>query len=253
MDCRLEICCADVESVQNAFDGGADRIELCSALEIGGLTPSQGLIQSAVEIMGGDSVNVLIRPRSGDFVYSDAEVEVMERDITHALSLGAGGVVVGALDCRGNIDMATSRRLRDKFPNVTMTFHRAFDLTADADKALEEVIAMGYDRILTSGLAQDAVAGIPTIKRLVERADGRIAIMAGAGVSASNVLDILRATRVGDIHASAKKKVAARCNAAGRSGVSMGTADGDEYSRFVTWPEYVKQLKYTITSYNEND
>lgn len=251
MDCRLEICCADIESVLAAKEGGADRIELCSALEIGGLTPSWGLISDAIDIFGGRNVNVLIRPRPGDFVYSDPEFKVMENDIAESVSLGAGGIVVGALSASGEIEMEVLGKIRSRFPDVTFTFHRAFDLISDPFKALDDVISLGFNRILTSGLAPDAFTGSPLIKRLVEKSEGKIDIMAGSGVSQDNIIHIIRQTLVRDVHASAKIVVESK-NKNTRKGVSMGTSDGDDYMRLITSAEKVAILKELCNTAYEN-
>lgn len=243
MDCQLEICCADIESVVNARKGGADRIELCTALELGGLTPSIGLIKRAVEIMGSGKVHVLIRPRPGDFVYSQEEILVMEEDVSKAVSGGATGVVVGALTPEGLIDIHLSRRLRERFPETKFTFHRAFDLVPDPDKALESVIGMGYDYLLTSGLSASALEGAPLIASLVARGAGRIRIMAGAGVSTDNIEEIIRETGVRDIHASAKRRM--EC-ARRSSNASMGSMEEADHYRFVTSDDIVSILKNKI-------
>lgn len=248
MGCRLEICCADLESVLAAKEGGADRIELCSALEIGGLTPSYGLVRKAVEIFGGENVNVLVRPRGGDFVYSGREFEVMALDIAEAVRLGARGIVAGALTPQGEIETEFMGSLRSRFPDAFLTFHRAFDLAADPLKALEDIMAMGFGRILTSGMAPDALAGAPLIKRLVERSGGKIDIMPGCGVNQDNIIRILAATSARDIHASAKSAVTAG-NACARKGVAMGTADGDACRRLVTSAEKVARLKELCKNY----
>lgn len=240
MECNLEICCADIESVIAAANGGADRIELCTALEEGGLTPSSGLVRKAVDIMGGERVNVLIRPRPGNFVYSPAEMEVVEEDIRAAVEAGTNGIVFGALDSSGKIDVDLCKNLRARFPDVVFTFHRAFDLVDDPYEALEAVADMHFDRILTSGLSRDAEEGIAVLAGLCKEANGRISIMAGCGINESNVRRILRETGVRDIHASAKIKVGKAVSSRHRD-VRMGVADNGE--RFVTSESIVRNLK----------
>ena len=246
MDCRLEICCADIESVINARKGGADRIELCMALELGGLTPSIGLIDKAVEIMGEGNVHVLIRPRPGDFVYSEEESQVMEKDISMAVAAGAAGVVVGALTPEGRIDLPLSRKLREDFPSTKFTFHRAFDFVEEPFEALESIINMGYDYLLTSGLSASALEGAPLIASLVAGSSGRIRIMAGAGVSPDNVAEIIRKTGVRDIHASAKSMVESLRRNCDVSTGGMAEADS---CRFVTSQGVVSRLKEIISTY----
>ena len=244
MDCRLEICCGDIESVANASRGGADRIELCSALELGGLTPSIGLVGQAVELMEGKPVHVLIRPRGGDFVYTHREAKVMTADMEAAIEAGATGIVFGALDSQGSIDLTLCGMVRERFPDVTFTFHRAFDLTPYPEKALREIIAMGYDYLLTSGQSSDALHGAERIARLVEQSKGRIRVMAGAGVTPDNIKMILRKTGVADIHASAKAPKA-NCPSE-KAEVAMGSRPEDSY-RQETSQETVALLK-TILS-----
>ena len=197
---KLEVCCADLQSVRAAVAGGAHRVELCQALGLDGLTPSAGMIEEAVGM--GIHVQVLIRPREGDFVYDRDEVLCMQRDIRHARRLGAGGVVIGALRPDGSIDEETTRRLVGEAEGMSITFHRAFDVCAHPEEALEQIIALGCHRLLTSGQAPSAEQGIPMLRRLVEQADGRIIIMPGAGVKAQNACRILSETGAREIHGS---------------------------------------------------
>ena len=138
----LEVCAGSVQSVIAARDGGAARVELCSALEIGGITPSIGLIAEARKIEG-IALNVLIRPRGGDFLYNESEIKCMEQDIATAQQLGANGVVIGALTPQGDIDMDCCRRLIAKAGDMSITFHRAFDMCREPHKALEDIISLG--------------------------------------------------------------------------------------------------------------
>lgn len=197
---KLEVCCADLQSVRAAVVGGAHRVELCQALGLDGLTPSAGMIETAVGM--GIHVQVLIRPREGDFVYDRDEVLCMQRDIRHARRLGASGVVIGALRPDGSIDEETTRRLVGEAEGMSITFHRAFDVCAHPEEALEQIIALGCHRLLTSGQAPSAEQGIPMLRGLVEQADGRIIIMPGAGVKAQNACRILSETGAREIHGS---------------------------------------------------
>lgn len=200
---KLEICCCDIESVIAAKAGGADRIELCSALELGGLTPSIGLIESAVKIFG-KGVFVLIRERAGDFHYNHEEIEVMKRDIEAAVAAGVGGIVIGALSEQLDVDIKATEELISAAKDVEVTFHRAFDEVKNPERALEEIIKLGCDRILTSGQKQSAMEGAELLKKLNELAKGRIIILAGAGVTPDNAAIILDKTGGNEIHASAK-------------------------------------------------
>lgn len=202
-DLTLEVCCSDIESVRAAIEGGAHRVELCQALSLDGLTPSAGMIQSAVET--GIPVQVLIRPREGNFVYSKDEVLCMQRDIRQARRLGANGVVIGALMPDGSIDEEAVRRLIGEADGLSITFHRAFDVCAQPSDALERIIALGCHRLLTSGQAPSAIEGIPLLRELVEQAANRIIIMPGAGVNPQNALRILSETGASEIHGSLRK------------------------------------------------
>lgn len=228
----LEVCCGDIDSVIAANRGGASRIELCSALADGGVTPSHGFIKKACEI-SAIPVNVLIRPRGGDFVYTPDEVDIMVNDITTATALGCNAVVIGALTPDGDIDMEACRRMMRAANGVSVTFHRAFDLCRDADKAIADLIELGVDRLLTSGQAQTAREGIDTLKRLVEKSDGKLVILAGAGVNADNAPEIATLAGVDEVHASARSSFASPMRYR-REGVSMGTPGADEYSRKIT-------------------
>ena len=199
----LEVCCADPQSVRAAVEGGAQRVELCQALEVGGVTPSPGMIEYAVA--QGIRVHVLIRPRGGDFVYSPDEVRCMMRDIRMAQALGAAGVVIGALTPTGDIDMPTCHKLMQQAQGMSVTFHRAFDECRDPQQALEEVISLGCDRLLTSGHATSVMEGIGTLTRLVQQAKGRITILPGCGVSPDNARAILERTGAHELHGSLRK------------------------------------------------
>ncbi|MBQ7181333.1 MAG: copper homeostasis protein CutC [Bacteroidaceae bacterium] len=197
---KLEVCCADWASVMAAKAGGAHRIELCEALELDGLTPGSELIGKAVE--SGIRVHVLIRPREGDFVYSEAEVRLMIQQIAEARQLGAQGVVWGALTGEGRIDVPLCRRLMEASRGMSVTFHRAFDVCREPLAALEDIISLGCHRLLTSGQAPSALQGIPLLRQLVAQAAGRIIIMPGAGVSPQNAAQILSETGATEIHGS---------------------------------------------------
>lgn len=234
----LEICCADIVSVAAALDGGAGRIELCSSLETGGLTPSVGLVESTVALCADRiPVNVLIRPRSGDFLYSGSELLVMLSDIAAVVNAGASGIVIGALTECGHVDMESCAKMiaeaKVRNPHVSVTFHRAFDLCCDPEQALRDVIELGCDRILTSGLAASALDGAPVLRRLQRLAEGRMVIMGGAGVGSHNIERLVNDTGITEVHASAKTTVCSGMKFR-REDVAMGQAGADEYSRFVT-------------------
>lgn len=240
----LEICAGSVESAIAARDGGAQRIELCAALEVGGVTPSAGVIAEARKIE--DLVlNVIIRPRGGDFLYNEYEAACMEHDIRTCKALGVDGVVIGALTPDGDIDTALCHRLIAAADGMSITFHRAFDMCRNAGKALEELIAIGCHRVLTSGQAATAMEGTTLLKELVKQADGRIIIMPGCGVSSANAAAILQATGATEIHASARKNVGSGMLFR-HSGVSMGNPDSDEYARKETDVNEVRAIVNSI-------
>lgn len=200
---KLEVCCGDLASVQAAKEGGAHRIELCEALELDGLTPSAALIEKAVQT--GVPVQVLIRLRAGDFVYTQPEIDEMAASIQQAKSLGVNGVVIGALTPEGHIDKEAIRRLMENTEGLSITFHRAFDVCKNPQEALEDIIALGCHRLLTSGQASSAAEGIPMLKELVEQSAGRLIIMPGAGVNPQNALHILNETGATEIHGSLRE------------------------------------------------
>jgi copper homeostasis protein len=205
----LEIAANSLASALAAQDGGADRIELCAALEVGGLTPSPAQIALARERVRLP-LYVLIRPRAGDFVYSELEFEVMQRDIEACVALGCDGVVLGALDHEGNVDRDRCGGLVAAARGLGVTFHRAFDLSRDLRGALEDVVALGCQRLLSSGARASAQAGVETLCELVAQAAGRIAVMPGGGIDASNVAAIRAATGACEFHASAKRLLPSR-------------------------------------------
>lgn len=205
----LELAVQDVAGVRVAVRLGVERVELCSALALGGLTPSLAVVEAAVAAAGAVGVHVLVRPRAGDFRYDADEVAVMVADVRRAVVAGADGVVVGALDGTGLPDLAVLDRLREAADGVQVTFHRAVDVSADPVTALDLVAGSGVDRVLTSGGAARAVDGADRLRRMVGVAAGRLEVMAGAGVDAAAVPTLL-ATGVDALHFSAKRRVAAR-------------------------------------------
>lgn len=213
----IEVCCPDIASVRRAVEGGAQRIELCRALELDGLTPTREEISEAVSLChaAGMKVHVLIRSREGNFVYNADEALQMGQEIVMALEEGADGVVIGALTPDGDIDKAMCAAwislVKDHVERsgtpVGITFHRAFDVCRQPLQALEDIIALGCNRLLTSGQAPSAVEGIPVLSRLVSAAAGRLCILAGAGVSAENYQQIVAQAGVEEVHGSFKKGI----------------------------------------------
>lgn len=195
----IEICVDSVESAINAEAGGADRLELCAALELGGITPGPGTIESVIANVT-IPVNVMIRPRGGDFLYSDAEFEVMRRDIDFAREAGAAGIVLGILMPDGSIDFDRTAYLTEYALPMPVTFHRAFDMTDDPWQALEDIISAGVARLLTSGQCNKAADGASLISELVKLAGDRITIMPGSGLNEETIREVARITGASEYH-----------------------------------------------------
>ena len=195
----LEVCVDSVASALAAQDGGADRVELCANLNEDGTTPSAGLIEVTRQNLS-IGLHVLIRPRSGNFCYSEFEFETMKKDIAVARALGADGVVIGLLNANGAIAFEWTRQLVVLARPLSVTFHRAFDVVAEPLKMLEALVALGIERVLTSGQAQTALAGLSLLTQLAEQAAGRIRLMPASGINAQNIQQILAATGVNEIH-----------------------------------------------------
>lgn len=246
----LEVCAADIDSVYAAARGGADRVELCCALSEGGLTPSVGTIEEALTVQE-IKLNVLIRPRSGDFVYSEAELREMIRDIDTCRRLGVNGVVFGALTPDGEIDMEACKRIATAADGLHKTFHRAFDVCRDPRMGVRDIIELGCDRILTSGQAATALDGAFLIKKL-QKEFPEITFIAAGGVVPGNVAEILKKTDVREIHASAKCEIGSTMKFR-RHCVSMGKKDTDEYVRISTSEELVRKLVGTLGSFTRQN
>ena len=197
---KLEVCVADPRSLVAAIAGGADRIELCSALELGGLTPLPGLIAQAVQ--APVPVYALVRPRSGDFVFGEADIDAMLRDIDAVRAAGLAGIVIGANRPDGTLDIPVLERLMRHATGLGVTLHRSIDLVPDFAEATEAAVALGLERILTSGGAHAALAGLDNIAVAHATARGRILIMAGAGVHPDNVAEIIAGGTVDEVHSS---------------------------------------------------
>jgi copper homeostasis protein len=195
----VEICVTDVASARAAAEGGADRVELCAELASGGITPSVGMIGRIVRNLA-IPVHVLIRPRGGDFVHDFDEIGVMLDDINAARAAGAAGVVLGVLTAESRLDAVETARLADSARPMSVTFHKAFDLVRDAAEALDLLIALGIDRVLTSGGPGAARDNVSTLRSLVRQAAGRIAIMAGGSIAERDMPGLLDATGLEEIH-----------------------------------------------------
>lgn len=206
----IEICANSAQSCVEAEAGGATRVELCAGIPEGGTTPSYGEIRMAQSLTSRIDINVIIRPRGGDFLYTSAEIEAMLLDIELCKQLKVHGVVFGCLTKEGDIDVPLMHRLIEAAKPLSVTCHRAFDVCRDPFVALEQLIALGCDRILTSGQQENAVKGIPLIAELVKRAAGRIIIMPGCGVREENIARIEQETGATEFHTSARRVIYSR-------------------------------------------
>jgi len=200
----LEICASSLQSAINAQTGGAQRIELCCNLEQGGLTPSHGTIKLARQALSIE-IFVLIRPRAGDFTYTELEIAQIQEDILFCKSIGIDGVVFGVLNEQNEIDFERNKQLVALAKPMQTTFHRAFDCLKNPMLGLEQIIELGFDRILTSGLESTAIEGKILLKKLIEQAQEKIIILPGSGLNSQNISDFIAFTKTKEIHASAKK------------------------------------------------
>lgn len=242
----LEVCVDSVESALAAVEGGAERLELCSALIIGGLSPSPALYKAIRRRGVTLPVRAMVRPRFGDFLYTDAEKEVMLEETRAWAAAGVEGVVTGALLKDGSLDVGFLREFIAASPGLGHTLHRAFDLCADPFAALETAVELGFDTILTSGQQASAVKGADLLRRLRERAGGRLTILAGAGVSADVIPALREQTGCTAFHLSAKTTLQSGM-VFRREGVPMGLPGFDEYTIWQTDPARVQSAKNALT------
>lgn len=239
----LEICVDSVASVLAAARGGADRIELCSALSIGGLSPSIELLERVRPLIDID-IYAMVRPREGDFIYDDHEFEMMKAQIKRYKTAGANGVVFGILTPEGEIDTERIRELVKLARPMNVTFHRAFDMTKDPFQSMEKLKKLGVNRILTSGLKDRAIDGIELISLLAEDS-GNLSIMPGGGVNIKNAKEFISLDNVTEIHMSAKKLVKSKMSYR-NTYINMGTTDGDEFSLFQTDETIVRNVRLLL-------
>ncbi|MES2110654.1 MAG: copper homeostasis protein CutC [Bacteroidota bacterium] len=238
----LEVCANSVTSAVAAQDGGAVRVELCENLLEGGTTPSYGEILMARKLLH-IKLYVLIRPRGGDFLYTELEFNVMMADIRYCIEAGCDGVVIGILNADGTIDKKRCAEMINlaRQWGLGVTFHRAFDMCADLFEGMEDIIGMGCERILTSGGKSTAMEGASNIARLVSKAAGRIQLMPGSGVNENNVADLVRFTGVTEVHSSARVRMPSKMKYK-NDHIVMGDSVGDEYAVDVTGVERVKSI-----------
>lgn len=240
MDYKIEICANSVASCVEAQKGGAYRVELCAGIPEGGTTPSYGEIVVARKLLN-IKLNIIIRPRGGDFLYSDVEHQSMLHDIEIAKKLGVDGVVFGCLTVDGEIDMQRNKELVEAAKGMNVTFHRAFDMCKDPFESLEQIISLGFDTILTSGQQPTAIEGVSLLKQLVEKAYNRIVIMPGSGINEENIATIAQQTGAREFHFSARERIESSMlyrNPALKMGGTVVSID--EYAQNITNAEKVK-------------
>ena len=235
----LEVCADSVRSAVAAQEGGADRIELCSALVIGGLSPSVSMFRQVKENTD-IKVRVLLRPRFGDFCYDDYEFETLREEVAQFCELGADGVVIGILKPDGTLNMEQMEALVKAADGIGITMHRAFDVCRDPYEALEQCISLGIDTILTSGQKSSAWEGRELLAGLVDRAKGRIDILTGAGINPDVIGKLAPYTGVKSFHMSGKKVIDSRMTFR-REGVPMGIPGFSEFEVWQTDPDQVKR------------
>jgi len=242
---RVEICVDSVESALAAERGGADRVELCDNLLEGGTTPSIGCIKLARHHLK-IGLQIIIRPRGGDFFYNDYEMEVMREDIRVVKELGVDGVVIGCLTVEGGIDQPRANELLQLARPLNVTFHRAFDMCRNPQQGLENLIALGVDRVLTSGQEASCLEGLDLIATLQKQAAGRIVVMPGGGITPQNVRQIVDGTGVSEIHLSARKSVESKMRHR-NARCFMGSATRQtEYNRKMTDENAVRTVVQSL-------
>jgi copper homeostasis protein len=237
----LEICCGSIDDAIEAEAGGADRVELCSALFLGGLTPSLGTIQEAKRRLK-IPIMVMVRPRGGGFAYSEAELASMERDTQASVENGANGIVFGILQPDGRIDIPRCKKIRELVGKRQAVFHRAFDVTPDPFEALEQLVDLGITRVLSSGQKDSVPEGAELIKKLIERAGDRIEILPGGGIQLWNVKEMVERTGCRQVHLTAWKTVSDTSMQA-RPAITFGGALYPPEDRYqITDAKLVRQL-----------
>lgn len=235
----LEVCADSVQSAVSAQEGGADRIELCSGLVIGGLSPSPALFRQ-VRRYTDLKIRTLLRPRFGDFCYDDYEFQTLKDEVEMFRDLGADGVVIGVLNPDGTLNMEQMKELKDAAGSLKVTLHRAFDVCRDPCEALEQCAALGIDTILTSGQKSSAWEGRTLLSELSEQADGRVEILAGAGINPGIIRKLAEYTGIRAFHMSGKKILDSRMEFR-REGVPMGIPGFSEFEIWQTDTEQVRQ------------
>ena len=243
---KVEVCVDNLESLVLANQFPIQRIELCSALSVGGLSPSYGVLKQAVDI-STIPIAVMVRPRAGDFLFNAQEIKAMQLEIELANKLGVKHIVIGALTANADLDLTTIRQLVSVAEGMEVTFHRAFDLCRNPFDTLEQLVELGIQRILTSGQASNALLGCALLQQLVKQANQRIDIMAGCGINAENVQTIIKTSQVPQIHCSAKGVRLSKMNSF--SSVAMGQSHEQDQKIDVLDPQKLNAILQQIGSY----
>ena len=237
---KLEVCCYTAESAIIAEEAGADRIELCDNYSEGGTTPSFAVVKFCLEKLK-IPVNVIVRPRGGDFLYSDSEYEIIKQDIIKLKEMSVNGIVTGFLNSDGEIDLEKTKETAELISPLEFTFHRAFDMCKDPFKVLEPLVNLGVNRVLTSGAKVDVDEGIDNLIKLVKLADNKISIMPGCGVTDKNLKTLIQRTDAVEYHSSAKTFVQSGMKFF-NSDVTMGKKGSDEFKKISTDPDQIKRM-----------
>jgi len=243
---KIEVCANSLQSALNAQKGGAHRVELCANLYEGGTTPSMGEISLARKLLKID-LNVLIRPRGNDFLYSRNEIEIIKRDILNCKNLGVDGVVIGFLKPNGNIDIELTKEITALARPMSVTFHRAFDMCKNQEQALEELIEIGVDRVLTSGGQNKVVDGLVLVNKLIKQADKRIIIMPGSGIRANNISEIIDKTGAKEFHVSERKIIESPMQFRREDIFMGGLPQIPEYSQMIIDSEKIREIMKIIS------
>lgn len=245
----LEICIDSVESGIIAERAGADRVELCDNLYEGGTTPGPGtIIIARKELDLG--LNIMIRPRGGDFLYSDIEFKIIKEDIRLAKKVGADGIVAGVLTADGRVDIPRTSELVELASPLPFTFHRAFDMTEEPFSAMEDIIGCGAKRILTSGHSNLVVDGIDLIKELIEKAGNRIIVMPGSGINENNIAGIINETGAMELHLTGHRTINSKMRYQKQNIFMGGIPEIPEFSRKMADENRIKKIKEIIDSFN---
>jgi copper homeostasis protein len=245
----LEVNVYSVSSAQSAEQGGAHRVELCDNLSEGGTTPSYGMVMAtkkAIRI----PVYAMVRPRGGDFLYTGVEFDIMKNDIISFRKAGVDGVVFGILNENGQVDRERCRELVRISRNMSLTFHRAFDMTSDPFRALEDIIDLGFHRVLTSGQAPSAIEGAEMIARLMKQAAGRIILMPGGGINEMNITRLWQSTGAHEFHISARRRRDSLMKHRNEQVHLIGPSDMEDYSWYETDTNKVQNTVHIINQWS---